>query len=84
MDSEDANEPGQDRNYRPKCLPTSTDVLIGKHRVGRLLPLEPGRSGVHGQGPLALVVGSPRGVLSAARCAAPCPATLDVWLPARA
>jgi hypothetical protein len=52
--------------------------------VGRLLPLEPGRSGVHGQGPLALVVGSPRGVLSAARCAAPCPATLDVWLPARA
>jgi hypothetical protein len=33
MDPEDADEPGQDPSYRPKYLPTSTDALIGKHRV---------------------------------------------------
>jgi hypothetical protein len=33
MDTDDADEPGQDRSYRPKYLPTSTDASIGKHRA---------------------------------------------------
>jgi hypothetical protein len=32
---EDADEPSQDRSYRPKYPPTSTDALIGKHRLQR-------------------------------------------------
>jgi hypothetical protein len=35
MDTEDADEPGQDRSYRPKYLPASMDALIGKHNALR-------------------------------------------------